>query len=343
MNRFVTLKHVAQEAEVSVYSASRALNGLDGVSEATSQRVLEAAKRLGYIPNRAAQFLRGEGANIVGILTANAANVYYAKLVAGIEDVVRPAGHHTLAADAIEGEAYSTAREYEFIETMLQLRVAAVILSYRIQPENLRRLIDRKTPVVFVDCTPPDEFGDLPSAMSDGESVSVEVGRHFAEHGYRRWVYLGHNAGWPTRLGRQRGIASAAQECGARLDVVEGVNSIESAHRAMSEFLATDQGRDMDALYTSNEPLLIGAIKALRAADRHVGVDVGLISFDEFDWSTAVDPPISVVDQQTRDIGRHAGSLALSLGGGRTRVSVPMPKPSLTVRGSCGCRAEPAP
>ena len=44
--------------------------------------------------------LRGEGTRTVGILTAKSENVYYAKLVAGIEDVVRPAGYHTLTADA---------------------------------------------------------------------------------------------------------------------------------------------------------------------------------------------------------------------------------------------------
>ncbi|MHA6523395.1 LacI family DNA-binding transcriptional regulator [Tessaracoccus sp. G1721] len=338
MTRFVTLKRVAQEAEVSVYSASRALNGLDGVSDATRDKVMAVADRLGYVPNRAAQLLRGEDARIVGILTANAANVYYAKLVAGIEDIVRPAGFHTLATDATDGELYSTSREDEFIETMLQLRVAGVILSYRIQPSNLERLLDRRIPVVFVDCTPPDEFPELASAMSNGETISVEVGRHFHGHGYQHWAYLGHNAGWPTRLGRERGIVIAAQECGASIDVVEGSNSIDSAYLAMRQYLASEAGSAMDALYTSNEHLLIGAVKALRDAGRVVGRDVGLISFDEFDWASALATPISVVDQQTRDIGRHAGALILAAGDdGAIAESAPMPEPTLILRESCGC------
>ncbi|MHA6526076.1 LacI family DNA-binding transcriptional regulator [Tessaracoccus sp. G1721] len=340
MTRFVTLKRVAQEAEVSVYSASRALNGLDGVSDATRDKVMAIADRLGYVPNRAAQLLRGEDARIVGILTANAANVYYAKLVAGIEDIVRPAGFHTLATDATDGSLYSMSREDEFIETMLQLRVAGVVLSYRIQQPNLERLLERRIPVVFVDCTPPDEFPELASAMSNGEAISVEVGRHFAGHGYRHWAYLGHNAGWPTRLGRERGIVTAARECGAEIDVIEGSQSIESAYRAMTGYLSSDAGRAMDALYTSNEHLLIGAVKALRDAGRVVAADVGLISFDEFDWASAVPTPISVVDQRTRDIGRHAGALVLAAGVDPSIAeSTPMPHPTLTLRESCGCKA----
>ena len=339
MTGFVTLKRVAQEAGVSVYSASRALNGLDGVSDATRTRVREVAKDLGYVPNRTAQMLRGEGTRTVGILTAKSENVYYAKLVAGIEDVVRPAGYHTLTADATDGEAYSQHREAEFIETMLELRVAAVILSYRIRSENLVRLLERQIPVVFVDCTPPDEFSHLPSAMGNGEDISRDVGRHFAEHGYRNWAFLGHTAGWPTREGRQRGLTTAAAEAEATLQIIEGSNSIETAQGAVAAFLRTDEGRAMDALYCSNELLINGAIRALRREGIRIGQDIGLIGFDDFDWAPAFDVPITVVDQQTREIGRHAGALVLAARGEEDAPTAPMPVPALVLRESCGCSA----
>ncbi|MFT3887941.1 MAG: LacI family DNA-binding transcriptional regulator [Arachnia sp.] len=340
MPGFVTLKRVAQEAGVSVYSASRALNGLDGVSDSTRARVLATAKELGYVPNRAAQMLRGEETRTVGILTAKSDNVYYAKMVAGIEDIIRPAGYHTLTADAMDGEAYSQRREAEFIETMLELRVAAVVLSYRIRPENLTRLLERRIPVVFVDCTPPDDFPGLPSAMVDGEAISREVGQHFAGHGYRRWAFLGHNEGWPTRESRQRGISDAAEEAGASLAIVEGGNSIESAQQAMETFLATPAGREIDALYCSNEPLLNGAIRALRGRGLTIGRGLGLIGFDDFDWAPAFDVPITVVDQQTREIGRRAGSLVLTANGEEeSSAPILMPIPTLVLRQSCGCTA----
>ncbi|HMS35582.1 MAG TPA: LacI family DNA-binding transcriptional regulator [Arachnia sp.] len=339
MTGFVTLKRVAQEAGVSVYSASRALNGLDGVSDATRARVRAVAKDLGYVPNRTAQMLRGEGTRTVGILTAKSENVYYAKLVAGIEDVVRPAGYHTLTADATDGEAYSQHREAEFIETMLELRVAAVILSYRIRSENLVRLLERQIPVVFVDCTPPDEFSHLPSAMGNGEDISRDVGRHFAEHGYRNWAFLGHTAGWPTREGRQRGLTTAAAEAEATLQIIEGSNSIETAQGAVAAFLRTDEGRAMDALYCSNELLINGAIRALRREGIRIGQDIGLIGFDDFDWAPAFDVPITVVDQQTREIGRHAGALVLAARGEEDAPTAPMPVPALVLRESCGCSA----
>ncbi len=339
MTGFVTLKRVAQEAGVSVYSASRALNGLDGVSDATRARVRAVAKDLGYVPNRRAQMLRGEGTRTVGILTAKSENVYYAKLVAGIEDVVRPAGYHTLTADATDGEAYSQHREAEFIETMLELRVAAVILSYRIRSENLVRLLERQIPVVFVDCTPPDEFSHLPSAMGNGEDISRDVGRHFAEHGYRNWAFLGHTAGWPTREGRQRGHTTAAAEAEATLQIIEGSNSIETAQGAVAAFLRTDEGRAMDALYCSNELLINGAIRALRREGIRIGQDIGLIGFDDFDWAPAFDVPITVVDQQTREIGRHAGALVLAARGEEDAPTAPMPVPALVLRESCGCSA----
>lgn len=338
MPRFVTLKHVAQEADVSVYSASRALNGLDGVSASTRERVIAAAASLGYVPNRAAQLLRRDERRTVGILTANSANVYYAKLVAGIEDVIRPLGFQTLATDAIDGGEYSLRREAEFVETMMELRVAAVVLTYRLHAENLDRLLERGLPVVFVDCTPPDAHPKLPSAMSDGEGISLEVGRHFAGHGYRSWAYLGHNVGWPTRQGRETGFRQAADECGATLNVVEGSNSIEAAYRSYADFLSTDAGRAVDALYASNEILLLGAVRAIREAGLTIGSDIGVIGFDDFDWAVAFDTPFTVVDQKIRGIGRHAGTLILDASGEKDLLQRhAMPDPHLVLRRSCGC------
>lgn len=344
MSRYVTLKRVAIEADVSVYSASRALNGLGGVSEDTRARVISVADQLGYVPNQAAQSLRGKDARTVGILTANSANVYYAALVAGIEDVVRPLGYHTLATDATDGEVYSQRREAQFVETMLQLRVAAVVLSYRIREENLAKLTARRIPVVFVDCTPPDDYPDLPFAMSDGESISREVGQHFASHGYRHWGFLGHSAGWPTREARERGFAAAAAEIGASLSIIEGVNSIESAERAMDEFLSTPPARQLDALYCSNERLLNGAVRALRRRGIRVGKDVGLIGFDDFDWAPTLETPFTVVDQGTRQIGRRAGALVLvSTGDDGAAAASPMPAPVLVIRESCGSHPSSTP
>jgi LacI family transcriptional regulator len=107
----------------------------------------------------------------------------------------------------------------------------------------------------------------------------------------------------------------------------------------VAAFLRTDEGRAMDALYCSNELLINGAIRALRQEGIRIGQDIGLIGFDDFDWAPAFDVPITVVDQQTREIGRHAGALVLAARGEEDAPTAPMPVPALVLRESCGCSA----
>ena len=90
---------------VSEYTASLAINGLQGVAPTTRDLVLTVAADLGYVPNRLARNLRRKSSTDVGILTANTANPFYGKLVAGIESVVRPRGFHTLVSDATDAGA----------------------------------------------------------------------------------------------------------------------------------------------------------------------------------------------------------------------------------------------
>lgn len=338
MTKYVTLKDVAEAAGVSVYSASRALNGLSGVASGTRDRVVQTAGELGYVPNRLARSLRRHDSHTIGILTANAENEFYAQLVAGLESVVGPEGFHTLASDAIELGAFSPQREAAFIESMIQLRVAGVVLTYRIRPEQLTRLLDRGIPIVFVDCTPPENASMIPFVMSDGEGISRVVGRHFADHGYRHWAFVGHTRGWPSREGREAGFSQAAQEAGARLDIVEGGNSIHDAHRAVAEYLESMGPERPDALYASNVPLLNGSVRAMKEYDLRVSADVGVIGFDEFDWAVAVETPFTIVDQGIREMGELAGELTLqSIGHELEGPPREVQEPVLRIRRSCGC------
>ncbi|HQY99928.1 MAG TPA: LacI family DNA-binding transcriptional regulator, partial [Propionicimonas sp.] len=323
---------------VSEYTASLAINGLQGVAPTTRDLVLTVAADLGYVPNRLARNLRRKSSTDVGILTANTANPFYGKLVAGIESVVRPRGFHTLVSDATDAGAYSTIREAEAVDAFIQRRVAAVILTYQPQRAPMEKLVSWDLPIVFADCPPLPQYPEHPWVMSDGRTASREVGNHLAMHGYRHWVFLGHDRGWPTRVARQQGFAQAAKDAGATVHVVEGGNSVATARRAMQAYLASPRAAGLDAMYASNELVLNGGVRALRAAGLTVGSDVGVVAFDEFDWADVLEPTFTVVDQDITSIGACAGQLALnSIHGEAGPAQSSTPAPVLRIRRSCGC------
>ncbi|MCC6498022.1 MAG: LacI family DNA-binding transcriptional regulator [Propionibacteriaceae bacterium] len=340
MSKVTTLKMVAAAAGVSDYTASQAINGMAGIAPATRERVLMVAADLGYVPNRLARSLRKQASTDIGILTANTANSFYARLVAGVDSVVRPAGFHTLVADATDAGAYSTVREAEVVDAFIQRRVAAVILTYQPRREPMGKLASWDIPVVFADCPPPAEFGDYPWVMSDGEGASRSVGEHFAAHEYRHWVFLGHDRGWPSRVAREKGFTHAAKAAGATVHVVEGGNSVTTAHAAMQRYLATRRAKGLDAVFASNELVLNGGVRALGEAGCAIGTDIGVIGFDEFEWASVLNPTFTVVDQDIPTLGAIAGQLAIrTIRCDNAQPVLQVPTPVLRIRRSCGCPA----
>jgi LacI family transcriptional regulator len=196
-------------------------------------------------------------------------------------------------------------------------------------------------PLVFVDCTPPRGFEDHPAIVTDSHLGSLKLGRHFAAHGYRAWAFLGHAPGWTTRRAREGGFREAAEECGATLDVIEGGNHSRTAAEALAAYLgARPRAKWPRALYASNEPLLNGALRALRERGLAIPAEMAVAGFDDFAWADLLDPPMTVVDQHIGAIGQIAGEKMLATLNGQPlgELSV-VTEPILRVRASCGGRA----
>lgn len=332
----VTLRDVSVASGFSTFTVSRALSGLSGISEETRAVVRRVARELGYVPNQQAQRLKRGTSTTIGVLTANSENPFYAKLVNGFEDIVIPAGFHTIISDATDHGIHSPKRESKFLEQLLEQRVAGIALTYHPSESQLQRLVDWPMPLVFIDAFPPKAHPDLSSVVVDGEQISYEVGKHFEAHGYRDWMFLGHPREWSTRMGRQRGFARAAEECGAHLTIVEGRNHASEAAESVLDSIA-QRGRPPRAIFAANEPLVIGTLRALRMLNLSVPGDVALVGYDETDWAEFAAPALTLVDQSISRIGRIGGMRLLAqLVADSTTDFPPAPVPELIVRDSCG-------
>lgn len=344
--RAATLKDVSSHAGVSTYTASRALSGHSDVAEATRARVREIAKRLGYVANQHARNLKGGASRVIGVIAASKANQYYATLVGALETAVEAYGYGCFVADAAANGVYLREREDRIVHSMIQQRVAAVVITYAIDETNLALLGEWKIPVMFVDCLPPSAQHAYPSVTTDNYSAGVAVGDHLARLGYRRWCFVGHARNWNTREPRQAGFEAAASGCGASLEIVEGGNDAEVARRAFTAALMRLSGsKRPQAVFASNTVLLKGVLLALHDCGIGIPRDIAVVAFDDFDWAELVSPRVTVIDQHIELIGRTAGSQVLTLLGdipakGDTAGKVVI-APTLIVRASCGARLAP--
>lgn len=343
------MRDVSRATGLSMFTVSQALNGAAGVSAESREQVQKIARELGYIPNRAAQELRRASRDSVAVVTASTSNSYYLDLMAGIQQALRPSNWTVVVGDVAVDGVYDVRLEDRMVQRLIESRTAGVISTLTLTPENTKLLADWDVPVVFVDSAPPPNAADFPSVTTDNYNASLLVGGHLAEHGYKDWLFLVYPAKWTTRFDRERGICDAAARHGARVTILESENDAISAHRTLADHLGSDALPDV--LIVGNNPLLLGAMKLLRDREIVVPGAMGLVAFDEFAWAPLLDPPMTVLNERSEEIGRLAAETLSRIIDGqaeaekRGQAKAPVYRPEyqrqvpaeLIIRRSCGC------
>lgn len=337
--RKATMRDVSEATGFSMFTVSRALNGGDGVADDSRELILKVARELGYVPNRAAQALRRSSRDSVAVITAHASNSYYLNLMSGIQQMLQPSQWTVVLGDIAVNGTYDRAQEDRMINRLIESRMAGFISTVTLQPESLSLLAKWDIPVVFVDSPPRGEH-NFPSVTTDNYQASLLVGNHLAQHGYKSWLLLIYPDRWTTRFERERGIREAAERCGATLEVVETENDAQSAADTLSRYLDRQTSLP-DALIAGNNPILLGSLKQLQRRQIAIPDDMALIAYDEFDWAPLLNPPLTVLNENSEEIGRQSAEMLIQLinpeGKGEINTQRKVPA-ELVIRQSCGCR-----
>lgn len=345
-----TMRDVSRATGLSMFTVSRALSGAEGVSDGSREQVLKAARELGYIPNRAAQELRRASRDTVAVITASTANSYYLEMMAGIQQALRPSNWTVVVGDVAVDGAYDPRLEDRMVLRLIESRVAGVISTLTLTPENTSLLSTWDIPVVFVDSAPPPSARDFPSVTTDNYSASLIVGDHLASHRFKNWLFLVYPPKWSTRFARERGLRDSAKIHGAMLAVLESENDAASGYQTLRDHFDTT-GRLPDVLIAGNNPLLLGAMKLAKDHGIAIPDEMALVGYDEFAWSEIVDPPLTLLNEQSAKIGLLAARTLTEIidvqteagRSGRSEAPVYLPRhqqqvpAALVVRASCGC------
>ncbi|MFC6344792.1 LacI family DNA-binding transcriptional regulator, partial [Nocardioides hankookensis] len=180
-----SIKDVARDVEMSTATVSRALRGLAGVSEETRERVMESARRLGYVPSPSAAGLASGQTRTVAVIVPRVTQWFFAALVQGAEEVLRERGYDLLLYN-LAGDP--SARHRVFETSLLTKRVDAVlILSLKPSPDELERLSRLGRPVTIIGADMP---GWATVRIDDHEAAATAT-QHLVDLGHRCIAYLG--------------------------------------------------------------------------------------------------------------------------------------------------------
>jgi LacI family transcriptional regulator len=294
---------------------------------------------MGYVPDVAARSLKSRTSSTIGMVFSNTQSRYYGSVLPAVNSVARRRGFTVIFGDSVDSAGVPQPDlERTLITSLVSNRVVAVVLVAPLSVDSVKTLERWNIPVVLLDAEPAAGAPPTPSVVTDNFTGAQLAGEHLVSHGYRSFMFVGHSSIWPSRQEREDGFLSAVNPHWPTM-IVEGGFTAEQAERAILSVLST-QSDPPDAIFTSNDVMLAGAMSAMKLVGLKPGDDVGVISFDEFEWAAMIDPPVTTVDQHIDQLGCRAAETVLDLAEGKiSKDSCPLPRlqPDLIIRESCGC------
>lgn len=296
---------VARLAGVSQKTVSRVVNNERYVSAAAREKVLAAARELGYRPNTAARALITGRFQRIGVVSLGTALYGPTALLVALERATRAVGFSLIVANTAEGEPDSIQGG---VDWLLEQGVDGVVLSEPIdEGQHLRLSSD--IPVVSFGSAPGLADSQVVRAQESAVDSSREATEHLLDLGHRRVWHLAGPQRWWTSRERLQGWREAHLDRGVEPPPhFEGDWTPASGHR-LGRRLADDP--EMTAVFCANDDMAIGLIRALAEAGRAVPGDVSVVGFDDVPSAAYLNPPLTTVRQ---DFESHAiGGLELLL------------------------------
>ena len=339
----VTLRDVARVAGVHPGTVSRALNpetrGL--VNERTAQRVLAAAKELGYRPNPIARGLRTNRSNTIGVLVPDLMNPLFAAVVRGIEDGLRDGGYTPLIANTDNDPE----RERVAFDAMRARQVDGFIAATARRDHWLLadEIVSGATVVLVNRRVDSDAIPAVTGDDHEGIRLAVE---HLAELGHRRIAHVAGSQSLYTGWSRHQGFVDAMKARGLEVDpgliVFSGAFTEPEGERCCGELL--DRSRGFTAIVAGNDLLALGCYDALDERGLRCPDDVSVVGYNDMPFVGRFQPALTTVRVPHYELGSTAAQLMLEQLQG---VGVPPRQlalaPELVIRDSTAPPAPPAP
>lgn len=319
--RTSTIKQIAAELGVSMMTVSRALSGRGRISHETRDRVLIAAKRLKYRPNRLVHAIKQGKSRSVGVMVPIATS-FSAGIVRGIHDAL--AEHHYLPILHFHGDGPQARRdeaELEYLHRLLDHRVDGIIFwpsDESVSQMYLREVWERGVPLVAVDRHLPHTNADF--SGTDDEAGGRIAAEHLLALGHRRLAHITGEHWVSTYADRHRGFEQAVAGRRDVASVVEECADCRCGEIARGLFSARDRPT---ALFLSSDRMAPHVYAAAESLGLAIGKDVSLVGFADLTETAWLRPKLTTVKQDAHQIGREAARLVLERIEGRETNAPP--------------------
>ena len=333
----VTIYDVAKQAGVSVATVSRYINRNAPVSPEVAERLDRVMSDLRYVPHAAARHLASRKTRLIGLLLNNLHNDFFVPLLNGIEAMVRSRDYNLIVATYHASSRNKTPPPIGPHNTD-----GLLVFSDGLVDDDLANLNASGFPMVLVHRTPPLSL-KIPSVTVENIEITHKLVEHLIQvHGKRRIMFLRGPVNQEDSLRRETGYKSALEANGIPFDealILNGEFERDIAYRVLDDFLGNGRQVAFDAIFAGDDDAAIGVLKALHEHDCKVPEDIAVIGFDDLDFASFLNPPLTTVRAPTEAVGRIATERLFGLLENQPSDEVMILPTEIIFRRSCGCQS----
>ena len=304
--RPLTLRDVSEASGVSEMTVSRVLRNRGDVSTSTREKVLAAAKELGYVPNKIAGSLASQRVNLVAVIIPSMSNMVFPEVMMGISEVL----DQTDLQPVVGITHYKPGKEEQVLFEMLSWRPSGVIIAGLEHSDASRAMMKASgipiVEIMDVDGTPVDSCVGI-SHRRAGRMMAEAI----AKEGYKRIGFLGTKMPMDHRARKRfEGFTETLAKHGIEIadqEFYDGGSALAKG-REMTEAILS-RTPDLDFLYYSNDMIGAGGLLHLREKGVDVPSDVGLAGFNGVELLQGLPAKLATMDACRLEIGRKAAEI----------------------------------
>ncbi|RYG74941.1 catabolite control protein A [Lentibacillus lipolyticus] len=298
----VTIYDVAREANVSMATVSRVVNGNPNVKPVTRKKVLATIQELGYRPNAVARGLASKKTTTVGAIIPDISSIFFAELARGIEDIATMYKYNIILSNSDQNKD----KELHLINAMLEKQVDGILfMGGDISEEHVDQFQSSSVPVVLA--ATYDETNKIPSVNIDYEAAAFEATSYLLEKGNSRIAFISGVDDTLINKQKYNGYARALEEKSIPVDegnILKGDYSYDSGLEAAEQLLTKDE--QPSAVFVASDEMALGVIHGAQDKGYRVPEDMEVFGFDNTRLATMVRPTLSTIVQPMYDIGAVA-------------------------------------
>ncbi|MBM6616412.1 catabolite control protein A [Bacillus suaedaesalsae] len=299
----VTIYDVAREANVSMATVSRVVNGNPNVKPTTRKKVVETIERLGYRPNAVARGLASKKTTTVGVIIPDISSIFFAELARGIEDIATMYKYNIILSNSDQNKD----KELHLLNTMLGKQVDGIVfMGGNITEEHVEEF--KKSPVPIVLAATMEESNQTPSVNIDYKQAAFDAVKGLLDAGHTDVAFV--SGPLNDRINKNEklmGYREAIESAGLTYKeeyVIEGDYSYDSAIEAYDKL--AELPKQPSAVFVATDEMALGIIHGAQDAGKSIPADLEVIGFDNTRLATMVRPQLTTVVQPMYDIGAVA-------------------------------------